>query len=543
MTQNKDYKTQRDRFLAFAFAAADMLVEVDQSGKIIYASGAVTAITGTDENKLIGMEFTKLFRKEDIPFIETMTSDSKLKTKQGPYLVKIESLNTGTSAKNVFISGFVPQKDGPVYLALTLADALLSFMEFSKNKQLENIPSLNEFEHILRKKMQGMVDSNQPVDVQLLQLDGIRANAQKLDSNSWEGLTAAIARLVMESSIDGETAVKVDDEKYMILKDAKDTDNDIQKKIMEIAKQYNIEDTLNIQSKTIEGQLDTLSARETSRAILYTIKKMEKDGLEAVGDDLKASFNTFLEENANKISNLKRIISHQDFKLNFQPINNINDKSISHHEVLVRFDSQTSPYELITMGEDIGMAPDMDLAICRQALKYADMNRKKEIGKLAVNLSGLSIQSEIFTKKLLATLDEYPEAAKHLMFEITESSEIKDLEKVDSYIQKIRKKGYAVCLDDFGAGAASFQYLHKLNVDGIKIDGSYVRNITESPRDASMVKNLTQMCHEMSVYVVAEMIETEEQAALLEELGVDKGQGWLYGRPKTDILATDKKQK
>lgn len=499
------------------------------------------AITGSDEADLIGTDLKNIFRKEDAPLIETLAKDSKIKTKQGPYLVKIENSRKDIPHKNAFLSGFVPQKNGPIYLALTLADALLSFMEFNKNKTLENIPSLNEFEHILRKKMSNLVDSNQSVDVQLLQLDGICANAQKLDANSWEGLTAAIARLVMESSIDGETAVKVDDEKYMILRDAKDTDTNIQQKIMEIAKQYNIEDSLNIQSKTIEGQLDTLSARETSRAILYTIKKMEKDGLQAVGDDLKSSFSTFLEENANKISNLKRIISHQDFKLNFQPITNIKDKSISHHEVLVRFDSQTSPYELITMGEDIGLAPDMDLAICRQALKYADQNKKKGIGKLAVNLSGLSIQSDVFTNKLLATLDEYPEAAKHLAFEVTESSEIKDLEKVDAYIQKIRKKGYVVCLDDFGAGAASFQYLHKLQVDGIKIDGAYVRNITSSPRDASMVKNLTQMCHEMSVYVVAEMIETEDQANLLLDLGVDKGQGWLYGRPSPDIAVVDKK--
>ena len=83
---------------------------------------------------------------------------------------------------------------------------------------------------------------------------------------------------------------------------------------------------------------------------------------------------------------------------------------------------------------------------------------------------------------------EYSGAAKSLMFEITESSEIKDLDKVDGYIQELRGKGYPVCLDDFGAGAASFQYLHKLQVDGVKIDGAYVRNVLTSTRDATMVK-------------------------------------------------------
>ena len=126
------------------------------------------------------------------------------------------------------------------------------------------------------------------------------------------------------------------------------------------------------------------------------------------------------------------------------------------------------------------------------------------------------------------------------MFEITESSEIKDLDKVDGFIQQLRKKGYPVCLDDFGAGAASFQYLHKLQVDGVKIDGAYVRNVLTSTRDATMVKNMTQMCHEMGVYVVAEMIENEDQKDFLRAIGVDKGQGWLFGKAEDKPLAVEK---
>lgn len=492
MPQTKDLKTQRDRFLAFAFAAADMLVEVNSNGAVTYASGAVIAITGLEEDELIGLPFHDLFPDDDLKIIGRIIRSNKVGTKQGPFLLKIKNAEEPDTPKNIFLSGFSLDEKGPTYIAISLADALLSFLEFSRTQNAEKIATLENFETMLRQKIPALLDNKEHVDVQLLQLDGMHEQSRKLDQNTWSGLTAAIAQLVMESSIDGETAVKVDDEKYMIVKDAKNANVDIQKRIQEIAKQYNIEDSLNIQSKNIEGDLGALSAKEASRAILYTIKKMESDGLEGVNDNLQASFAAFLEENANKISNLKRIFSHQDFKLNFQPIYNIKDRSLSHHEVLVRFDAnQTSPYELITMGEDIGLAPDMDLSICRQALKYADKNKKRKIGKIAVNLSGVSIQSEIFVKKLLSTLDEYPEAAKHLMFEITESSEIKDLDRVDGYIQQLRKKGYAVCLDDFGAGSASFQYLHKLKVDGIKIDGAYIRNITNSPRDATMVKSMS----------------------------------------------------
>ncbi|MDD3021598.1 MAG: EAL domain-containing protein, partial [Alphaproteobacteria bacterium] len=83
---------------------------------------------------------------------------------------------------------------------------------------------------------------------------------------------------------------------------------------------------------------------------------------------------------------------------------------------------------------------------------------------------------------------------------------------------------------------ASFQYLHKLNVDGVKIDGAYIRKVLNSPRDATMVKNMVQMCHEMGVYVVAEMVESEEQRVFLDSIGVDKGQGWLFGKAEPEPL-------
>src|SRR5690606_13434937 len=159
------------------------------------------------------------------------------------------------------------------------------------------------------------------------------------------------------------------------------------------------------------------------------------------------------------------------------------------------FEDNVSPYYLIVLGEDVGIAPDVDMSVCRQALKFADQkkNRTEKFRKLAINLSGVSVQHDAFKKNLLDLLNEYPEAAKHLVFEITESTMIKDLDEVNGFIQKLRAGGHSVCLDDFGAGASSFQYLHKLDVDGIKIDGAYTKQILESPRDATMIKNLTQM--------------------------------------------------
>ena len=100
-----------------------------------------------------------------------------------------------------------------------------------------------------------------------------------------------------------------------------------------------------------------------------------------------------------------------------------------------------------------------------------------------------------------------------------------------------------MCLDDFGAGSASFQYLHRLHVDYVKIDGSYTRKILTSERDAIMVKNLTQMCRDLNIDVIAEMIEQEAQSERMQDLGVQYGQGYLFGKatPKPEYDNQKKK--
>ena len=106
---------------------------------------------------------------------------------------------------------------------------------------------------------------------------------------------------------------------------------------------------------------------------------------------------------------------------------------------------------------------------------------------------------------------------------------------MNEYLQALRKRKHEVCLDDFGAGAASFQYLNALDIDCVKIDGKYIRDALNSSRDEAMVRNLVRMCKDLGVSTVAEMVETEEQCQYLTKIGVDKAQGWLFGKPDKKV--------
>jgi EAL domain-containing protein (putative c-di-GMP-specific phosphodiesterase class I) len=131
----------------------------------------------------------------------------------------------------------------------------------------------------------------------------------------------------------------------------------------------------------------------------------------------------------------------------------------------------------------------------------------------------------------MTKLSSYKGAAERIMFEITESATIQDLDTVSKYVSILRNSGYKVCLDDFGAGAAAFQYLQKLPVDYVKIDGQYTRRVVGSERDRVLLKNLANMCKDLGIAVVAEQIELPEQAEIMRDMGITLGQGFLFAKP------------
>jgi EAL domain-containing protein (putative c-di-GMP-specific phosphodiesterase class I) len=117
------------------------------------------------------------------------------------------------------------------------------------------------------------------------------------------------------------------------------------------------------------------------------------------------------------------------------------------------------------------------------------------------------------------------------MLEVTESHRLSDLPAANAQIQRLRAAGHVVCLDDFGAGSASLDYLRELEADIVKFDGCFVRSLDTRPRDVTLLRRLSELCAELGVVTVAEMIETEEVAQRVAGLGVKLGQGWLFGRP------------
>ncbi|GMR04497.1 MAG: hypothetical protein BMS9Abin23_0395 [Thermodesulfobacteriota bacterium] len=218
----------------------------------------------------------------------------------------------------------------------------------------------------------------------------------------------------------------------------------------------------------------------------------------------------------------------------FQPILSLKDGSVTHYEALARMIDEKgkilAPGAFIDTAEVFGLIGSMDRIIIRKALDLQEIMRAqgKEVC-FSLNLSGIDLGDEEFLAFLKKEISGRDKAS--VVFEITETAAVKNMDKAMEFIKELKKMGCSFSLDDFGVGFTSFNYLKEMDVDYIKIDGSFIRRLNENPDDQLFVKAMIDVAHGMRIKTVAEFVENEETLALLKKFDVDYAQGYFIGRP------------
>lgn len=537
MANEKNLKSQRDRFLAFSFASADLFIEVSEDHKIAYALGAAKGIIGVDDKSLIDRDWLDLFSPIDRPVLRTLFKKARPVLRCGPVLV---TLNKEISdGKKAVVTGIKMPDSNKFYITVGHSNMMMARIGEGVRRQSETtLLNKSDFMDAALDALNVAQSLGQDVDITLFDVGASAEDIHRLGPEAWKAFTDSISELLLSKSADGQMAAQITDGRYSLIHD-KDVDPDsLLLQIKELALEQDPKGAgFEITTKTITSDLSDMSERDASRALMYTIHEFERKGTSLTIETLNSGLKSYVSANAQRIKEFQSIIERTHFNLYFQPIVNLKTLEASHYEMLCRFEKGDT-LEWVMFGEDIGMAADFDIAVCERAINHARFKAGNTKTRFSVNISGQSIQNEEFFEKLKTMLDKDSNLKNRLMFEITESSHIRDLEKVNKFILDLKSDGFQVALDDFGAGSASFQYLQQLEVDHLKIDGKYTRKILSSQRDLAMVKNLTKMCKDMKIKVVAEFVEDIEQLRALKQLGVDYGQGYLFGKPssKPDYL-------
>ena len=234
---------------------------------------------------------------------------------------------------------------------------------------------------------------------------------------------------------------------------------------------------------------------------------------------------------------LRKSLETDGFHLEYQPKLNISSGEVAGLEALVRWQhperGRVSPVDFIPLAEETGLIVPLGEWVlntaCKQMVKWIDAGIEPFI--MAVNCSAIQLVRTDMAAVIKETLQSTGLNPAYLEIELTESLLMQDVEGGIKILQALKDLGLHVSIDDFGTGFSSLSYLKRLPVDKLKIDQSFVKDLTTDPGDAAIVISMITLAHNLDLTVVAEGVETEEQLGFLRAEACDEAQGYLISKP------------
>ncbi len=244
---------------------------------------------------------------------------------------------------------------------------------------------------------------------------------------------------------------------------------------------------------------------------------------------------------------LRSAIAREEFQVYYQPILSLKNNRITGFEALVRWQHPqrglVAPAEFIPMAEDTGLIIPIGQWVlreaCRQIRKWQAQFPADPPLTISVNLSPKQFAQLDLISQIERTLAETGLDAHSLKLEITESIIVEDAEGVNQMLAQLRARGVEVQIDDFGTGYSSLGQLHRLPIDTLKIDRTFISRIGHNGNGSEIVQTILTLAHDLGMKVVAEGVETTNQLAKLKHLECEFGQGFLFAKPLDGLAATD----
>ena len=509
------------QLLAFVFASADLVLEIDDAGAITFATGAAVRLLGRSADSLVGGSWRDLIQPPDVDFVDAALADLKPGERRGPFRL---GLAHAGSVQPATLSLFqAPQRSSATAVAISLCQP--SFAQLQVDAA--GFASRADFEVATTAMVKEAGKAGLPLHVDLLEFAGLTNALKALPSNEAAETERSFAAILRSAAFGGLPAASLGGDRFAVVRSVTGSDT-LGERIREAA---------GPGVKLSIGRLAVAAGApvESLRAIRYALDRCIASGPAAAAAGFEAALRQTMEDS----SRFKALLASGRFELVYQPIVDLKSRVLHHYEALVRFSDGEGTATTIRLAEELGLVVEFDLAIVRAVAAMLD-DTPREV-RIAANLSAYSLQQPGFVEEILA-ITAGPTATilrPRLLLEVTESHKLEDLDLANRLIQRLRKAGHMVCLDDFGAGAASLDYLRRLETDVIKFDGRFVEAIRSRARDATLLGRLAELCAELDIVTVAEMIETEETAHAVAGLGVILGQGWLLGRPVSRPVAPE----
>lgn len=529
---------------------SDWLVVTDVDGVVVFVNKEVEKVTGFKKEEIIGQKpslwksgnYDELYYKQMWDTIlagEAFRSIIENKRKDGEFFYSDQTISPlkDIGGKIVF---FV--STGKDITSKKIFEQRISHVQY--HDQLTELPNRLLFNKTLELAMDSSNSQiKEMICVFIIDLNDFVLINENYGTDKGDFILKQISKRLSTYKKGRNSVARLGGDKFAYaLFDPKTNDdvaiaaNDI---INLISQEFNIHDQDLVLSSNIGISIYPNDGEEVSRLItkaevaLDRAKKEGRNRFEFYSENMNvtSTANIFLEQG------LRKAVNNGEFIVYYQPYFDINTKELSGMEALLRWNStelgMVPPGKFIPILERTGMIKEVGMNIIRDVA--AKLNEWRDAGyklpTVSINVSPVQVREESMLEMIYSIIAGYSLSHELFTFEITESTFMEDLDFTNKFLSKMKQLGFSISIDDFGTGYSSLGYLKRFPVDNLKIDITFVREITSNYDDKAIVNAIISMAKSLNLKTIAEGVETQEQLDILRELDCNFVQGYFWARP------------
>ena len=552
-SEHSSLKSSEEKFRKLTSLSPVGIFQINPEGEIIYVNQRWREINNIKHQEPnLQAWFSNLHPEDSLPLNklwhrlvtehEDMASEVRLIAKNGSISwVYIQA--TSLHSKDGKLLGFL----GSVSDISELKKAQIQMENLAFYDPLTGLANRRLFKNRLAKAVKSVQRHDSSIALLFLDLDQFKRINDTLGHDMGDALLKEIARRLDHNVRENDTVSRIGGDEFTILLTDVNNTNDVrivaEKILTSLSRPFmlNGQDIISTVSigitMTPEDSVDPNTLMKNADLAMYRAKELGRNNFQFFSEDM----NTAILHNLEIEKELNLAIKRNQFILMYQPKIRMSDNTITGVETLVRWRHPEKgiipPDNFIPIAEETGQIIKIGAWVlehsCHEMGALIREGLMPDDSKVAVNLSAKQFSDPDLLQTVLNILVQSKIDPLNLELEITESIIMDDVEAAIQIMETIKSKGIHLAIDDFGTGYSSLAYLKRFPIDVLKVDRSFVKDIPEDKTDMAITSAVIAMAHKLSMRVVAEGIETQEQMDFLRENNCDDGQGYLLSRPLT----------
>lgn len=530
-------------------ATQDAIVVADREGRIVATNPAFTQISGYTSKEVLGQNANLLLAKE--PDLAAFDALVQSVTKTGHWSGEILARRkNGETYPGLLSASVVRDVQGQVinhvavFMDITERKAEQHLIDFlSHHDALTGLPNRLLARQRFAQTLNAARREGRCVAVMCLDLDRFKSINDSYGHDMGDKALQVVSHYLTETVREGDTVTRQGGDEFQIIvaDDAQLSATmalaqkilaGLRKELVIDGQQITVTSSIGIAVSLTDGESFDELVRNADTA-LFRAKEIGRDNYAFFTERMDAEIRDKLAIQ----SQLRGAIARDEFEVHYQPQVCLKTGAVVGAEALLRWDNavlgKVPPNRFIPLAEEYGLVNSIGEWVLESVCAQMKVWHEQGLGKIkvAVNLAAGQFANDATVPYVESTLRKFDVAPEYLGLEITEGTVMGDPNKAVAALRRLKDIGVSISLDDFGTGYSSLSYLKRFPIDVLKIDKSFVDDVTTNSADAAIALSVISLAHNLNMRVIAEGVETREQMEFLTARGCDEMQGYYFSRP------------